>query len=129
MVRKHWVAVGLTLTVILDTVVQLLWKFSVTRLPATLSLHTMVYAALHQPWFLALIVVAFLQFANWLIVLERADLSFAKPVSALSYVTVCLASAYLFKEHVGALKAFGIVCVLAGIWLLGTSAAKSEAAP
>jgi drug/metabolite transporter (DMT)-like permease len=126
---RRKIAIGMTLTVLLDTVVQLLWKFSVATLPANIEIGQMVLAALHQPWFLALVVVASVQFANWIILLERAELSYAKPVAALSYVTVSLGSAWLFSEHVGPLKAVGIACVLAGVWLLcksGSGARQAE---
>jgi drug/metabolite transporter (DMT)-like permease len=126
MTSSRKIAIGMTLTVILDTIVQLLWKFSVATLPASVAMEQLVRAALHQPWFLLLVVVAAFQFANWILLLERAELSYAKPVAALSYVTVSLASAWLFGEHVGPLKAIGITCVLAGVWLLCRSGAKTE---
>ena len=55
---------------------------------------------------------------NWLKVLELADLSFAQPITALSYVSVCILSTLYLGESIGALKVLGISFVLAGAWFI-----------
>ena len=126
MTRSRAIIIGLALTVLLDTLMQLLWKFSVIALPSAASPGAFVDAAIRQPWFLGLIAVGLVQLVNWLMVLQRAELSYAKPVASLSYVTVCLASARLFHEPIGALKALGIGCVLAGVWVLCKNARAGQ---
>ena len=58
------------------------------------------------------------QFFNWLMVLGNADLSYAQPVTSLSYVTVfCLSVLYL-KEATDLIQIAGIVLVLTGVWFI-----------
>jgi len=121
------VAVGLMLAVILDTAGQLLWKFSVTSLPVTTQFQPLLHAVAHQPWFLAVGAIFICQLFNWLMVLKHADLSYAQPITSLSYVTVCTMSVWFFGDHISAFKILGIVCVLFGVWLLGKTASKTTA--
>lgn len=111
-------AVGLTLAIILDTIGQLLWKFAVERLPDNLSLGSTIEAVAQQPWFLAVVAVFLCQLFVWLKVLENVDLSFAQPITSLSYLTVCGFSWMLFDDRIGPVKGAGILCVLAGVWLI-----------
>jgi drug/metabolite transporter (DMT)-like permease len=58
------------------------------------------------------------QFFNWLMVLGNADLSFAQPVTSLSYASVfCLSVLYL-KEPTDLIQIAGIIFVLAGVWFI-----------
>jgi len=51
-------------------------------------------------------------------VLSNADLSYAQPVTSLSYVSVfCLSVLYL-KEATDLIQIAGIALVLAGIWFI-----------
>ena len=51
-------------------------------------------------------------------VLGNADLSYAQPVTSLSYVTVfCLSVLYL-KEAPDLIQIAGILFVLAGVWFI-----------
>lgn len=116
---RRKLVIGLGLVIILDTAGQLLWKFAVENLPATAALWEMVEAVLHEPWFLVVAAIFLCQLANWLKVLERADLSFALPITSLSYITVLGLSCLLFDEPVGLVKGVGVACVLTGVWLIG----------
>jgi multidrug transporter EmrE-like cation transporter len=111
-------ASGLALAVILDTAGQLLWKFAVERLPDNLSLWSTIEAAAQQPWFLAVIAVFLCQLFVWLKVVENVDLSFAQPITSLSYLTVCGFSWMMFDDQIGFTKGAGILCVLAGVWII-----------
>ena len=111
-------ALRLALAIALDTVVQLSWKWAALRLPATPSLWTTVAGVLDQPLFIVVAVLFACQLMNWLKVLELADLSFAQPITALSYVSVCILSALYLGENIGALKVLGIGFVLAGVWFI-----------
>lgn len=110
--------VRLALAIGLDTAVQLAWKWAALRLPAPSGPATMFAAVLEQPLFLAVAILFACQLVNWLKVLELADLSFAQPITALSYVSVCILSALYLDERVGALKLLGIAFVLAGVWFI-----------
>ena len=117
-ISKHALAIGLALAIFLDTAGQLLWKFSVASLPHTSGLWPAAEAVLRQPLFIVLAGIFLCQLVNWLKVLEYADLSFAQPITSLSYITVCVLSAVLFGEHIGLAKTAGVLCVLCGVWLV-----------
>jgi drug/metabolite transporter (DMT)-like permease len=72
------------------------------------------------------------QFLNWIKVLGQADLSFAKPITALSFVNVLVFSAIFLKEHVTTLQTLGVLLVLSGVWFISQSdhvtSAEDEAA-
>ncbi len=118
---KRLLIVGLGLAIALDTAGQLLWKVCITSLPASAQPWPIVLAVLHQPLFVVLGAIFLLQLFNWLKVLEHADLSYAQPITSLSYVTVCLLSTTLLDERIGLAKTIGVVCVLGGVVLVGQS--------
>ena len=115
---KRTLVIGLVLAIVFDTAGQLLWKFVAETLPATAALWPTVDAMLRQPLILVLVGVFVLQLINWLKVLEHADLSYAQPITSLSYVSVCAFSAHVFGEHIGPIKVAGILCILSGVWLV-----------
>ena len=59
-----------------------------------------------------------LQFFNWMIVLAHADLSYAQPITALSYVTVSVASMAIFHEYLSPLRLVGLAMILIGVWVI-----------
>ncbi|WP_130472536.1 EamA family transporter [Candidatus Magnetaquicoccus inordinatus] len=113
-------AIGLTLVVALDTAGQLIWKEAVIHLPADAEGWYLVSAVFMQPWFWLVAAIFLLQLLNWLHVLEGADLSFALPITSLSYVTVAYFSHLWFAEPFGLTKVVGIVCVLVGVGMIGS---------
>jgi len=111
-------AAGLLLAILIDTALQLVWKSAVLSLPNDGSPWLNVQSVLHSPLFLFVIFLMACQFFNWLMVLGNADLSYAQPVTSLSYVSVfCLSVLYL-KEATDLIQIAGIVCVLAGVWFI-----------
>ncbi len=111
-------AIGLALAIVLDTAGQLLWKYAVETLPHTAQPWPAVDAVLGQPLFLLVIAVFLAQLINWLKVLDQADLSFAQPITSLSYVSVAGLSTLLYGEPIGPVKALGIACILGGVWVI-----------
>src|SRR5262249_15386197 len=103
-VTRRLLALGPALAIILDTARQLLWKFCVDGLPPVSDAWHVAEAVLRQPLFLVLAGIFLLQLFNWLKVLEHADLSYAQPITSLSYIAVCVLSAILFGEHIGFAK-------------------------
>lgn len=112
-------APGLALAIVLDTVGQLLWKRAATRLPESLSPDVLLGALLHDPLPLVVVGVFVLQLINWLLVLERADLSYAQPITSLSYVSVVLLSVWLLGEQLDAVRVAGMSLVLLGVAMIG----------
>lgn len=110
--------IGLIVAILLDTVTQLLWKTAVSDLPDAASVWEFAWAACQQPRFLLVIGLMLTQFGNWMIVLKHSDLSFAHAVTALSYVTVAVASWIWLGEHGGLTQSLGIAFIMAGVWLV-----------
>jgi drug/metabolite transporter (DMT)-like permease len=103
----------LGLAIVLDTVVQLLWKVAATGV---------------DPLVVAIVVVLFIaQLFNWLRVLQMSDLSYSQPITALSYVTVLGLSAAWLGEQIDLLKVAGIVLILAGVWFISRGPHHSHA--
>jgi drug/metabolite transporter (DMT)-like permease len=108
----------LALAIALDTVVQFLWKTAADRVPPDVSLLATAHAMLSQPIFLLIGLLLFVQFINWLKVLELADLSYAKPITSLSYVTVGIVSMLFLGETLHPVQVAGIAIVIAGVWCI-----------
>jgi drug/metabolite transporter (DMT)-like permease len=108
--------IGLAVAIALDTALQLVWKTGVADLPDTSSLRELVVAVVRNPIFILVVVLMAAQLVNWLKVLDHADLSYAKPFTSLSYVTVCVLSVAILGEHIAPLQIVGIVIVIAGVW-------------
>lgn len=116
--RRRIVWLTLTLAIVMDTIVQLCWKFAVGQVPDTIGLWHSVVAVLHEPLFHVALLGFFLQFFNLMIVLAHADLSYAQPITALSYVTVSGASMAIFHEHLSPLRVVGLAMILIGVWVI-----------
>jgi drug/metabolite transporter (DMT)-like permease len=112
------VILGLLFAVVIDTTLQLYWKTAVLALPGESESWWSLLSIFSEPLFIGVIVIMSLQFFNWMAVLNRADLSYAQPVTALSYVTVGVLSAVFLNEPVDGVQILGIACVLAGVWFI-----------
>jgi drug/metabolite transporter (DMT)-like permease len=111
-------AAGLLLAILMDTAVQLVWKSAVLSLPDNGSPWLNVQALLRSPLAIFVIFLMACQFFNWLTVLSNADLSYAQPVTSLSYVSVFCLSVLYFKEATDLIQIAGIIFVLAGVWFI-----------
>jgi len=109
---------ALAMTIAMDSIVQLSWKFAVEQVPDTIGLWQSFLSILHEPSFHVALFVFFLQFFNWMIVLAHADLSYAQPITALSYVTVSGGSVALFHEYLSPLRVAGLLLILIGVWII-----------
>ena len=112
------VIVGLVLAIILDTFIQITWKLSVTGLPPGTSLADSAGRVLASPWFYAAMAGFVAQLYNWVRVLARADLSFAQPFTALSYLTVLAISGSALHEHLSVTRVFGVALILVGVFCI-----------
>ena len=108
--------IGLAVAIVLDTGLQLVWKTGIAALPDTSSVWEALVAVALNPIFVLVAVFMGAQLVNWLNVLDHADLSYAKPFTSLSYVTVCVLSVLLLGERIAPLQIIGIVVVVAGVW-------------
>ncbi len=119
--------IGLAVAIALDTGLQLVWKTSIAAIPDT-SLWDAAVAVARNPIFILIVAFMAAQLVNWLKVLDHADLSYAKPFTSLSYVTVCALSVLVLGEHIAPLQIVGIVVVVAGVWCVSVTK-RSTLAP
>jgi drug/metabolite transporter (DMT)-like permease len=110
--------IGLALAIILDTTVQIFWKTAADAAPVGDTIAVTAATILQNPLMIAVIILRLCQLVNWLMVLAHADLSYAQPITSLSYVSVCIFSAVYLNEKVDSLEIAGIGCMLAGVWLI-----------
>ena len=71
-----------------------------------------------NPVVIAGFVLYALSAALWLIVLTRAELSWAYPMLSLGYVINAAAAHYLFGEVVSVTRWLGIGFIILGVWLV-----------
>ncbi len=125
---------GLLLAVLLDVPVQLIWKSLMlkygdpARGPHGIYLH-------HARWFFhqgrsyVLMGLFLCQFFNWIWVLSNADLSFAQPFTALSYMAVSTFAVIYFHEHLSPLRILGIGIIFVGVILVGSTEHRTTPRP
>jgi drug/metabolite transporter (DMT)-like permease len=119
--------IGLAVAIALDTALQLVWKAGIAELPDTSSVWQTIVAIARNPIFILVVAFMAAQLVNWLKVLDHADLSYAKPFTSLSYVTVCILSVLLLGEHIAPLQILGIVVVIAGVWCVSQTGRTTPA--
>lgn len=112
------ILLGLFLAIALDTGVQLCWKGAVLHVPASAPLYKVAILTVQEPLFYAAMIMFVGQFFNWMRVLSKADLSFAQPITALSYFSVCGLSALCLHEVISFLRVLGVACILVGVWFI-----------
>lgn len=108
-------ALSLAGAVVLDTIAQLCWKSGATDGKGG----TLVETALHtasQPLFLLAMLLFIPKYFNWMYVLSKVDLTYAKPFTSLSFVTVLLCSAWWLHEHITPFKVVGVGLILLGVF-------------
>ena len=120
-------AVGLLIAILIDTALQLVWKSAVLTLPHDGSPWLNVQAILQNPRFVFVIFLMGCQFFNWLMILGDADLSFAQPITSLSYVSVFFLSVLYLKEAADLFQIAGIMLVLVGVWFISQTEHLTQA--
>jgi drug/metabolite transporter (DMT)-like permease len=75
-------------------------------------------SCLTQPFFLLAMFLYIPKYFNWMQVLRTADLSYAKPITSLSTITILVVSAIVLHESITFSKVAGIAMVVAGVWLV-----------
>ncbi len=120
------VVVGLIVAIVLDTLVQIAWKRAVTDLPDTGGPVAVAASALTRPLFYAAMIGFVAQLGNWLFVLRRADLSFAQPVTALSYGTVLVIARWFLHESGSPTRFAGVALILLGVFFVTRTPAQTN---
>jgi drug/metabolite transporter (DMT)-like permease len=121
------VVLGLVAAVVLDTLLQILWKTAAVKLPE--NAESLVLSIFREPLFLVVVCVMLVQLINWMGVLAQADLSYAQPFTALSYVSVGAISVIFLNEPIDAQQILGVGCVLAGVYFISQTDHVTEREP
>ena len=121
--RAAWI--GLAIAIALDTAAQLCWKGA--TLPATGSANNWqtLLITFRQPLFHVTALLFILMFFNWMIVLSNADLSYAQPITALSYVTVSVGAVVWFGEDISPQCMIGIMMILFGVGFISSTSHRT----
>ncbi len=124
--RRVWA--GLATAIVLGTASQILWKYAAQNgakaAPSGSALQVMAQTMI-QPLFLVAIGLYVLQFFNWMSVLKHADLSYAQPITAASYVTVGLMAWWQFGESLPPHRLIGIGLILLGVYFISRTSHRS----
>jgi multidrug transporter EmrE-like cation transporter len=101
-----------------DTAAQLLFKAGALRVePPRVELGWLAMVA-QSPWIWAAASCLLLTFGLWMLVLRRARLSTAFPVTALTFVGVIAGSRLVFQEAIAPQQYAGIALIVLGVALL-----------
>lgn len=119
------VLAGLALAVVLDTVIQITWKLAVKGVPDGATAASTLSVVLSNPFFYAAMLAFAAQLVNWMRVLARADLSYAQPFTALSYLTVLTLSSHALHEHLPPARLLGVGLILAGVVLISRTSHRT----
>jgi drug/metabolite transporter (DMT)-like permease len=119
---------GLLITLAIDTVVQMVWKSAVLTVPESAGFTETISTLTVQPTFYLLLLLFGIQFICWILLLSRVDLSYAQPITALSFVSVAVCSAVFFGEKVGVMRMAGIAMILAGVWFISSTNHRTKPA-
>lgn len=110
---SYWIAFAL-----LEATAQIALKeAAVFGLDATGGSYAL-WGLIASPWFYASIAADCGAFLVWMTILASCDLSFAVPLSAVSYVAILAAGQYFLHEFVSVFQGLGITLIGAGITLL-----------
>jgi drug/metabolite transporter (DMT)-like permease len=88
-----------------------------------------ILSALATPWLWVGLACYLGAFAVWMGILEKTALSTAFPITAITFVTVMIASWAILGEPMGRDKLLGSAIIVAGILLLGGDTDPATPAP
>ena len=74
-----------------------------------------------SPWVILGVAIYVAGTFFWLMVLSRVDLSFAYPMTSLSYLLIVLSSWYFLGESISPLRIAGVLTVIIGVSLIAQS--------
>ena len=110
------------LTVALATYSQLIlrWQMSILgNMPQEIILKIeFIVATALKPWILSALLATFLSGLSWMVVLNKFQLSYAFPFTALNFIFILAASALILGETIAPSKVIGTMIVMAGILVM-----------
>jgi drug/metabolite transporter (DMT)-like permease len=74
-----------------------------------------------SPWIMLGISIYVMSLIIWLMILSRAEVSMAYPMTSLGYALTVLIAYFLFGEHVSILRIFGVLVIMLGVFIVARS--------
>jgi drug/metabolite transporter (DMT)-like permease len=115
--------------VLLNAFGDLSLTWGLRHIPQTLAANPLHYVeAMLNPFVAAGITMLILWLLTRMALMSWADLSFVLPVTSIGYVVVALLGRFLLHEHVSAGRWLGILLILCGAILVGSSSHERTSA-
>jgi drug/metabolite transporter (DMT)-like permease len=109
-------------TVLLNTAAQLALKAGMIEIGlfdfTWSNFAPIMLKVLISPWIIVGVTVYAMSVFVWLMVLSRAPVSIAYPLSSLGYITSAVAAYYLWSEDLTLTRLAGIAIILLGVYLV-----------
>lgn len=102
-----------------DTAAQLLFKAAAARLGEPRSASEWIAMVAQSPDVWLALLCLLLTFGCWMLILRRAPISSAYPVTSLSIVCVVVASRIVFGDQISPMQYAGVALIVSGVALLG----------
>lgn len=122
---SYLVLVLILFDVLLNVAGQLSLKFGMSKIGnfalSAASLPAVFFKAAFNPYVLLGLFCYGMGFLVWLIVLAKAEVSYAYPMISLGYVLTALLAWQLFGENVTVIRMAGIVVTCLGVFLIARS--------
>ena len=119
----------MTAVVLLNAFGDLSLTWGLRHIPQTLAANPLHYIeAMLNPFVAAGITMLILWLLTRMALMSWADLSFVLPVTSIGYVVVALLGRFLLHEHVSGERWLGILLILCGAILVGSSSHERTSA-
>ena len=101
-----------------DAAAQILFKNAAAHLPDPALSLDWLYATATSPRIWAALACLALTFGSWMMILRRAPVATAFPMTAATYIAVVVASQILYGEAIAPVQYLGIALIVAGVALM-----------
>jgi len=117
---------GIVAAIVLDTIIQISWKYAASSAPLSENVSQGFLKLFLSPYFYLAMGLFVLQLINWIKVLSLIDLSFAQPMTALSYISVLTCSSIYLHEKISRTQCLGVFFILGGVYLISRSPSRTN---
>jgi drug/metabolite transporter (DMT)-like permease len=110
------------LTVVLNTAAQLILKMGMEKIGVfSFAIENIVPVGLKlilSPFIMVGVLIYVFSLMMWLLVLSRAPVNIAYPMTSLAYIFNAIGAYYLFGEHLSYFQILGICLIILGVYFL-----------
>ncbi len=102
---------------------QLMLKYAMLRIARVPSARPVVLRIVTSPYVIGGLAVYGLGVISWLLAMSSMPITVLYPFASLAYVGIIIGSYFLFRENITRARLIGIAIIIAGVALIGLSAA------